>query len=74
MDESLSNERLVINSIPEDNQPLLEYLVTHQLVPDQLVTVKETAVTQGVITLDCNDRIVVFSYDVAAKIRVSPVD
>lgn len=74
LDESLKNDRLVIHSIPEDDQPLLEYLVTHQLVPNQLVTVKETAVTQGVITLDCNDRIVVFSYDVAAKIRVSPAD
>ena len=59
---------------PEDDQALLEYLVGNHLIPGQTVTVKETAATRGVITLDCDGNEVVFSYDVAAKIRVYPAD
>ena len=65
---------LIIDSIPEDDQALLEYLVGNHLIPGQAVTVKETAATRGVITLDCDGNEVVFSYDVAAKIRVFPGD
>lgn len=64
--------RLVIDGIPEDDQALLEYLVSNKLVPGQTVVVKETAVSRGVMTLLCEDKEVVFSYDVAAKIRVYP--
>ena len=35
---------------------------------------KEAAVTRGVITLDCGGEDIVFSYDVAAKIRVYPAE
>ena len=72
LDESETGEQLVIHSIPEDDQALLKYLVDNSLVPGQLVTVKDAAVTRGVITLQCNGLDVVFSYDVAAKIRVRP--
>ncbi|MDP6452010.1 MAG: metal-dependent transcriptional regulator [SAR202 cluster bacterium] len=67
-------DRLIIDSVPEDDQALLEYLVGNHLIPGQTVTVKETAATRGVITLDCDGNEVVFSYDVAAKIRVYPAD
>ena len=72
LDESDVGEQLVIHSIPEDDQALLKYLVDNSLVPGQVVTVKDAAVTRGVITLQCNGLDVVFSYDVAAKIRVCP--
>jgi DtxR family Mn-dependent transcriptional regulator len=74
LDLASDGERLVIDSIPEDDQSLLEYLVGNRLIPGQAVTVKETAVTRGVITLECDDDEVVFSYDIAAKIRVCPAD
>ena len=74
LDQTKAGERLVIDSIPEDDQSLLEYLVWNHLVPGQAVTVKETAVTRGVITLERDDAEVVFSYDVAAKIRVCPAE
>lgn len=74
LDQAVAGEQLVIDSIPEDDQDLLEYLVLNRLIPGQAVTVKETAMTRGVITLECDDGEVVFSYDVAAKIRVCPAD
>lgn len=74
LDQAADGERLVIDAIPEDDQSLLEYLVGNRLIPGQAVTVKETAVTRGVITLQCDDEDVVFSYDIAAKIRVCPAD
>ena len=72
LDKSEVGEHLVIHSIPEDDQALLKYLVDNHLVPGQPVAVKDAAVTRGVITLQCDGRDVVFSYDVAAKIRVRP--
>ena len=70
--KSRSGQRLVIDRVPEDDQALLEYLVGAGLVPGQEVTVKEVALSRGVVTLDCDGSVVVFSYDVAAKIRVRP--
>ena len=63
---------LVIDRVPEDDQALLEYLVANQLVPGRAVTVKEVARSRGIITLLCDGNEVVFSYDVAAKIRAYP--
>ena len=74
LDQVSAGDRLIIDSIPEDDQALLEYLVGNKLVPGQLVTVKETAVTRGVVTLDCEGGEVVFSYDVAAKIWICPAE
>ena len=74
LDQASAGDRLIIDSIPEDDQALLEYLVVNKLVPGQLVTVKETAVTRGVVTLDCEGGEVVFSYDVAAKIWICPAE
>ena len=65
-------QKLVIDRIPEDDQALLEYLVASELVPGRSVLVKEAAMSRGVITLLCNGNEVVFSYEVAGKIRVRP--
>ena len=42
------------------------------MVPGTEFNVKEAARTRGVITLECDGRELVFSYDVAAKVRVYP--
>ena len=65
-------QTVVVDRIPEDDQALLEYFVANKLVPGQAVVVKETAVPRGVITLICDGRELVFSYEVAAKIWVCP--
>ena len=72
LDKAKQGEELVIDSVPEDDHPLLTYFVEQNLVPGREVDVKEAARTRGVITLDGGDGDLVFSYDVAAKIRVYP--
>ena len=72
LDRAKQGEKLVIDSVPEDDQALLTYFVEQNLVPGREVDVKETARTRGVMTLDCGGDELVFSYDVAAKIRVYP--
>ena len=73
LDMASEGSEMIIDSVPEDDQALLEYFVEKHILPDQRVRVKETAETRGVITLDCGKEEVVFSYDIAAKIRVYPV-
>lgn len=73
LDMATEGEGMIIDSVPEDDQALLEYFVEKNILPGQKVRVNETAETRGVITLDCAGGEVVFSYDIAAKIRVYPV-
>ena len=72
LDQAKQGEELTIDSVPEDDQSLLTYFVEQNLVPGRAVDVKEAARTRGVITLDSEGEEIVFSYDVAAKIRVRP--
>ena len=72
LDEAKEGDALVIYSVPEDDQALLTYFVEQGLIPGREVDVKEAARTRGVITLGCDDIELVFSYDVASKIRVAP--
>ena len=72
LDKAQQGEELVIDSVPEDDHALLTYFVEQSLIPGREVDVKETARTRGVITLDGGDGDLVFSYDIAALIRVSP--
>ena len=72
LDDARPGQGLVIDRIPEDDQSLLEYLVANKLVPGQHVAVKEATVSRGVITLHCEGKEIVFSYGVAAQIRVHP--
>ena len=70
LDKARDGEKLAIDSVPEDDQGLLSYFVEQDMVPGRAVDIKEAARTRGVITLECDGRELVFSYDVAAKIRV----
>ena len=72
LDEASPGQELVIDSIPEDDQALLEYFVRNALVPGKGVSVKEAAMSRGVITLVTDGAEIVFSYDVASKIRAYP--
>jgi len=72
LDRAKAGYEVVIDRVPEDDQTLLEYFVDKGLVPGQSVLVKEASSSRGVVTLVCNDNELVFSYDVAALIRVCP--
>ena len=72
LDTVTDGMEMVIDSVPEDDQALLEYFVEKNILPGQKIRINEAAESRGVITLDCGDEEVVFSYDIAAKIRVYP--
>jgi len=72
LDTSENGGKLLIHSIPEDDPKLLKYLVDNNLIPGQPVNVKDADLTRGVITIESSGLDMVFSYDVAAKIRVHP--
>lgn len=73
LDKAQPGQSLEIDRVPEDDQELLEYFVSNKLVPGQPVVVKEAAAARGVITLVCDGQEVVFSYAVAALVRVCPL-
>ncbi len=68
LDRAPVGVEMVIDRIPEDDQPLLDYLVTNGLIPRGVIVVNEAAATRGVITLSCNGQGLTFSYAVSAKI------
>ena len=70
LDKAAPAQDLVIDWVPEDNQALLEYFVENGLVPGTVVEVKEAAMSRGVITLLCHGKELVFSYEVAGRVRV----
>ncbi len=72
LDQSPAGAIFVIDTIPEDNQALLEYMVENELIPGRAVSIVEAAAARGVVTLQCQGHNVVFSYDVASKIWASP--
>ncbi len=72
LDAAAEGSELVIDSVPEDDQALLEYFVEKKILPGRAVRVNEAAETRGVITLDSGEGEVVFSYEIAAKIQVYP--
>ena len=72
LSKASTGQTLVVDRVPEEDQDLLEYFVANSLVPGESVTVNDTALPRGIITLTCNGNQVVFSYDVAAKVWVLP--
>lgn len=72
LDKVPPGQELTIDRVPEDDQSLLEYFVDRKFIPGQIVVVKETATSLGVITVECDGNNVTFSYEVAAKIWVRP--
>ena len=63
-------QKLVIDRIPEEDQALLEYFVSSELTPGELIEVVEAAPYRGVMKLTCNENEVVVGYEVAERIWV----
>ena len=59
-----------IDRIPDEEQPLLEYLVKNNFIPNQKIVVKDLAQYRGIINILCNDNEVTVSYDVASRIWI----
>jgi DtxR family Mn-dependent transcriptional regulator len=74
LNKAKQGEPVVIDSIPEDDQSLLEYFVDNGLIPGQIVVMKEVSMPRGIISLVSGEREVIFSYNVGALIWVYPAD
>ena len=59
-----------IDRIPDEERPLLEYLVKTGFIPNQTIVVKDLAPYRGIINILCNDIEITVSYDVASRIWV----
>ena len=59
-----------IDRIPDEERPLLEYLVKNGFIPNQTIVVKDLAPYRGIINILCNDTEITVSYDVASRIWV----
>jgi DtxR family Mn-dependent transcriptional regulator len=62
--------RVYVDRVPEDDQALLKYLVTNELIPGSALDLVEAAPYRGVIKLLCNGNEVVVGYEVAERIWV----
>ncbi len=73
LDKAVSGKDFEIERVPEDHQNLLEYFVKNNLVPGQIVRVKESSMARGIITLQSGANEAVFSYGIAGLIGVKPL-
>ena len=74
LDKASPGEEVIIDRVPEDDQALLEYFVANKLIPGQVATVEEVDYPRRVVSLRCDGKSVVFSYDIATQIWARPVD
>ncbi|MDA1188278.1 MAG: metal-dependent transcriptional regulator [Chloroflexi bacterium] len=72
LDKAKPGTNVTIDRVPEDDQALLEYLVTSDVVPGQKAEVKEAAPYRGVITMIVKGQDIVVSYEVAHRLWVVP--
>lgn len=72
LDNASPGQTVVIDRVPEDDQALLEYFVANNLIPGQVATVEEIDYPRRVVSLRCDGKTVVFSYDIATQIWARP--
>lgn len=72
LDTAREGETLMVVAVPEDDQGLLAYFVQKRMIPGTVIEVREAAPIRGVMTLAADEESMVFSYDVACKIKVEP--
>ncbi len=73
LDEAPVGEPLIIDSIPEEDEALLEYLVVNGLVPGGETLIVESAPYRGVLTLKVGDMAPVLGSEAATRVWVCPL-
>ena len=72
LDAALVGQDMIVDYVPEDDQALLECFVEENLLPGHGVRVRGRNEATGVVTLECEDSELVFSFDVASRIHAYP--
>jgi DtxR family Mn-dependent transcriptional regulator len=73
LSEARAGLEYTVTRIPDEDYPLLRYLVENEILPGQRVRVEDIAGYRGVVDLRRNGNQVSLGMDVAARIRVTPV-
>ncbi len=71
LSDAPAGERRRISQIPDEDYPLLKYMVDNGILPGQEVTIADNAPYRGVIDLDLDGSRVSIGIDVAQRIRVA---
>lgn len=72
LSEAQSGSAYLVMRIPDEEFPLLSYLVESEILPGQRIIVEDMAGYRGVIDISHNGAKVSLGMDVAARIRVKP--
>ena len=72
LSEAKKGSAYVVIRIPDEDFPLLSYLVESEVLPGQRIIVEDMAGYRGVVDINCNGSNVSLGMDVAARIRVKP--
>ena len=72
LSEAMSGLAYVVMRIPDEDFPLLSFLVESKVLPGQGIVVEDMAGYRGVVDINCNGSRVSLGMDVAARIRVRP--
>ena len=72
LSKAKSDQLLTIDRIPEDDQSLLEYFVFNKMIPGENISIKDISQSRGVITLNCNNKDIVFGYEISSRIWAYP--
>ncbi len=72
LSEAKSGSAYLVMRIPDEEFPLLSYLVESEILPGQRIVVEDMAGYRGVVDISRNGAKVSLGVDVAARIRVKP--
>ena len=72
LSEAKTGLAYVVMRIPDEDFPLLSFLVESRVLPGQQIVVEDMADYRGVVDISCNGAKVSLGMDVAARIRVKP--
>ena len=70
LDKCKPGSEYIVDRVPEDNQDLLTYFVEKGFIPDKSITIADSSVPRGIVTLECEGDELVFSTSVAKLIWV----
>lgn len=72
LSDATSQTDYVVTRIPDEDYPLLRYLVENRILPGQRVSVQDVADYRGVVDIARNGQKLSLGMDVASRIRVKP--
>ena len=72
LSDAKSDTDYVVTLIPDEDFPLLKYLVENRILPGQRISVEDVANYRGVVDLARNGENISLGMDVASRIRVRP--